>query len=401
MKEGDPGDSFTDSDSGDDLLTDSENNDEEYVGSLSSSDESDEDDTTPLSTNEDDALISSITSRQEITSTKPAPIKSDDLFTDLSFHPEHNIIAMSCLSGNIEVYTYSPEENVLKGTIEAHIKSCRALEFSSDGKIIYSIGRDRHVVFSDVETFDMKMFIDVAHHAPMTSLCVPSENILTTGDDEGVVKIWDTRYIQNPIFKAHDAHDYISCISSKGGVKVACTSGDGTLISYDLRANKKLQESAPVETDLTCCTSTHSETMLVCGSMTGQFLFYKWNDFSDISGTFKPLLRKKSPINTVLQISENIVLAGMEDGHIRAYHFFPHKEIGVVGQHDLNIERLDISNEGNLIASLSPDPMVKFWDISYLEGFEVSGLEKSKIKGGKNLPSSEFDDRRSFFSDLS
>ncbi|CAH1391661.1 unnamed protein product [Nezara viridula] len=397
--EGDPVDSdLEDSDDSISMSDDDTDSDESNDSSEFEENETDENSTQNVDNNED-LLVSLIEERRNNIQNKLSPIKSDDLFTNLSFHPSMDLITVSCLSGNIEIYSYAVEENTLKGTIEAHTKACRAVEFSDDGTTIYSVGKDKNIVISDLERLDMKMFIDNAHHVALTTIIAPDDNILSTGDEEGVIKIWDTRFSQTPTMKFHDLQDYVSCITSKDSYKIACTSGDGTLTSYDLRTKKKLQQSAPFETDLTCCTSTRSNTMIVCGTMTGQFLFYKWSDFSDLAGTYKP--RKKSSVNSVLEVSDNIILSGMEDGHLKAFHFFPHKEIGIVGQHTLIIESLDISHDGKIVASLSPDPIIKFWDISYLEGFLVSDVERNIGNESKNLPSSEFDDRKSFFSDLS
>ncbi|XP_014274498.1 WD repeat-containing protein 55 homolog [Halyomorpha halys] len=398
--EGDPVDSdLADSDDSMSESEDDTDSDESIDSSELEENGTDENSSTENANNDEDLLISAIEERRNNIQNKLSPIKSDDLFIDLSFHPSMDLITVSCLSGNIEVYEYAIEENTLKGTIEAHTKACRAVEFSEDGTTIYSVGKDKNIVISDLETFDMKMYIDNAHHVALTTIISPDENIISTGDEEGVIKIWDTRFSQTPTMKFHDLQDYVSCITSKDSYKIACTSGDGTLTSYDLRTKKRLQQSAPFEADLTCCSSTHSDTMIVCGTMTGQFLFYKWSDFSDLAGTYKP--PKKCSINSVLEVSDNIILSGMEDGQLRAFHFFPHKEIGIVGQHTLIIENLDISHDGKIVASLSPDPIIKFWDISYLEGFLVSEVERNRGHESKNLPSSEFDDRKSFFSDLS
>lgn len=81
---------------------------------------------------------------------------------------------------------------------------------------------------------------------------------------------------------------------------------------------------------------------------------------------------------------------------------FPNRQLGVVGQHDLSIEYLDICNDGTIIASYSYDNTVKFWNISYFETLNVS----EPVKGGKqkqvkhNLPSSKFDNASDFFADL-
>ena len=62
-------------------------------------------------------------------------------------------------------------------------------------------------------------------------------------------------------------------------------------------------------------------------------------------------------INTMISITDNVVITGCEDGHIRAAHLYPHRFLGVVGHHDqeLPVERMDVSSSGEVVASISHD----------------------------------------------
>ena len=61
---------------------------------------------------------------------------------------------------------------------------------------------------------------------------------------------------------------------------------------------------------------------------------------------------------------------------LRAVHLFPHRFIGTVGFHENNfpVERLDVSGSGEMLASISHDQKIKFWNIKYLE-VSIQGLE--------------------------
>lgn len=81
---------------------------------------------------------------------------------------------------------------------------------------------------------------------------------------------------------------------------------------------------------------------------------------------------------------------------------FPHRQLGVVGQHNFSIEALDISNDGTLIASSSHNNDIKFWNVQYFETLNVTAA----VKGGKrkqlshHLPSSHITNPTDFFSEL-
>lgn len=77
---------------------------------------------------------------------------------------------------------------------------------------------------------------------------------------------------------------------------------------------------------------------------------------------------------------------------------FPHKQLGIVGRHDLSVEALDISHDGAFIASSSVDQKLRFWPISFFENPDI--LDVNKRNKQRNLPSSNIVDNASFFADL-
>lgn len=84
-----------------------------------------------------------------------------------------------------------------------------------------------------------------------------------------------------------------------------------------------------------------------------------------------------------------------------ATYLFPHRHLGVIGQHPFAVESLDISGDGRLIASCSHDQTVKFWNIKYLADVQVNGKVKAdKTKRAHNLPSSRFNNPGDFFQGL-
>ena len=92
--------------------------------------------------------------------------------------------------------------------------------------------------------------------------------------------------------------------------------------------------------------------------------------------------------------------------------------LGTVGHHDLSVERLDVSYDGELIASSSHDNCVKFWNIKYFEEMDYDKTKKpfldqkgvkmrrkdNKMQRAKEsehqLPSSNRGNRKDFFKEL-
>jgi len=80
---------------------------------------------------------------------------------------------------------------------------------------------------------------------------------------------------------------------------------------------------------------------------------------------------------------------------------FPHKQLGIVGQHSSSVESMDVSGDGELLASCGFDQTVKFWNIKYFDGLVISEREKNHKRMLKhNLPSSNVANGGDFFKDM-
>lgn len=162
-----------------------------------------------------------------------------------------------------------------------------------------------------------------------------------------------------------------------------------------------LMQSEEYEEELMCMGLFKNETKLLAGSSKGKLFLFNWNEFGLHSDIFPG---PKCAINSLIPVTENIVVTAGDDGNLRATHLFPHRHLGVVGQHDLCVESLDISSDGTIIASSGYDNDVKFWNIQYFEDFEKVTSKHNKHNKRKemefNLPSSKRKNVAEFFSDL-
>lgn len=144
-----------------------------------------------------------------------------------------------------------------------------------------------------------------------------------------------------------------------------------------------------------------SETKLLVGSSKGKLYLFNWKEFGLHSDEYTG---HKHSIYCMVPITENIVVTSGEDGVLRAAHMFPQRQLGVVGQHPLPVECLDISHDGQYIASSSHNNDIRFWNISYFEQIEDIVDTKNKQNKRKdlknNLPSSNFQNASDFFSGL-
>ncbi|XP_050675855.1 WD repeat-containing protein 55 homolog isoform X2 [Leptidea sinapis] len=350
---------------------------------------------------DEDEVVKAI--KAELTKSRdhPPTIITEDFIVDICFHPARNLIALANIVGDVLLYEYGNEENKLINTLELHVKACRDVEFNDNGDTMLSTAKDKVILGTDVETGKLKFCYENAHDEPVYKLSSLDCNKFVTGDDCGTVKLWDTRKSE-AVFTIKIGEEYVSDVVTTEAQKyLACSAGDGILTSIDLKASKIYSTSEPYDAELTCMGLFRSDTKLVVGSSIGKFYLFNWKEFGLHSDEYTG---HKHAIQCMLPITQNIVVSSGEDGIIRAAHMFPQRQLGIVGQHNLPVECLDISHDGQFIASSSHDNDLKFWNISYFESIDtlinVNEKQNKKKDLRNNLPSSTVKNASDFFSGL-
>lgn len=197
------------------------------AGASTSTDDQDEDD-----------VIAKILANIKTPRIHPPDINIDDYVVDLTFHPDNDILVAGTISGDALVYKYSVDENVLVNTLELHVKAIRDIEFDYDGRILFSASKDRSVLLTDLETGKFQRCYEHSHEVPLSKINVFDRNMFASGDDDGVVKMWDIRDRSNdPIMSLKEVDDYITAILTNDARKILlATSGDGFLTAFNIGA---------------------------------------------------------------------------------------------------------------------------------------------------------------------
>nr|Q294Y7.2 RecName: Full=WD repeat-containing protein 55 homolog [Drosophila pseudoobscura pseudoobscura] len=330
----------------------------------------------------------------------PPEIKLEDFITDVCFHPDRDIIALATIIGDVHLYEYGNEGNKLLRTIEVHSKACRDVEFTEDGRYLLTASKDKCVMVTDLETEKLKKLYETAHDDAINKLHVLDENLFATGDDAGTVKLWDLR-TKNPIFELKEVEDQITQMITNDQKKLLlATSADGYLTTFNIAARKLYVQSEPYEEELNCMGIYRGSSKLVVGTSKGKLYSYNWGYFGYHCDMYPGI---KSPVSLMIPITDRIACVAGEDGNIRACHITPYRNLGVVGQHNMPIESLDINTSGELLASSSHNNDVRFWNVKYFEDFgDIKYNDKHNAYKEKrhNLPSSKCTNASDFFSDL-
>ncbi|KAJ8865910.1 hypothetical protein PR048_033433 [Dryococelus australis] len=358
---------------------------------------------------EEDEVIKAIRREKEQQREHPPDIQCEDFVVDISFHPEQDVIAAATVMGDVLLYKYAIDSTELMATWELHTKACRDIEFNRDGSLLFSCSKDKSIMVTDVASGKLVGAYDNAHETAVYSLLVLDRNMFTSGDEAGTVKLWDLRK-KEAVFSLKEMEDYVSKMATTEARRhVVCTSGEGTLTSINLSTRKLHMQASYVlswcpqsevyEAELTSLALLRNNTKVVASSSKGTLFLFNWGEFGYHNDEFPG---NKRSINCLIPITDNILVEACEDGTLRATHMFPHRHLGVVGQHQFSVECLDISGDGTYIASSSHDQLIKFWNIKYFEDIEVNVKEKSKkkVEMRHNLPSSKAKNSADFFSGL-
>jgi hypothetical protein len=105
---------------------------------------------------------------------------------------------------------------------------------------------------------------------------------------------------------------------------------------------------------------------VVCGSQSGVLALWSWGYWNDCSDRFPG---HPESVDALVKFDEDTVITGSSDGLLRVLNILPNKLIGVLGAHadDMPVERLALSQDRAVLASMSHDSCVKLWDLSVLQ----------------------------------
>ncbi|GBP40343.1 WD repeat-containing protein 55 homolog [Eumeta japonica] len=130
---------------------------------------------------DDDEVVKAIKLEKDKKRDHPPLISSEDFIVDICFHPEKDIIAVANIMGDVLVYAYNDEETNLLTSHELHLTACRAVEFDSEGRNMYTTAKDKAIMVTDFETGKLKKCYENAHDEPVYCLHCLDDNKIVTG----------------------------------------------------------------------------------------------------------------------------------------------------------------------------------------------------------------------------
>uniref|UniRef100_M0ZV94 Transducin family protein n=1 Tax=Solanum tuberosum TaxID=4113 RepID=M0ZV94_SOLTU len=233
---------------------------------------------------------------------------------DIDFHPSDHLVAAGLITGDLLLYRYnadSPAQKLLE--VKAHSESCRTVRFIHEGRAIVTGSPDCSILATDIETGSEIVRLENSHGAAVNRIVNLTESTIASGDDEGCIKVWDTR--QRSCSHSFNAHEeYISDITfAADSMKLLATSGDGSLSVCNLRSSKIQTRSEFSEEELLSVVIMKNGRKVICGTQSGTLLLYSWGFFKDCSDRFVDL--SPNSIDALLKLWDlNELVQDSEDG---------------------------------------------------------------------------------------
>lgn len=215
-----------------------------------------------------------------------------------------------------------------------------------------------------------------AHDAPINVVrSFAGGHMLVSGDDDGVLKVWDLRAAAGagPAALLGPHEDVVTDILvDEARTTLLSTGGDGRLGVHDLRrAGKKAVLTEQCDDELLSVALLKGGATVVTGTQEGVLQIWswgkwRWGDDDDEDGP-EHFTGHPNSIDALLAVDDDAIVTGSSDGIIRLLTVAPNKLVGIIGEHgDDGVERLAWARDRRLLASASHDNRVRFWDVGYL-----------------------------------
>ncbi|KAI4527743.1 WD40 repeat-like protein [Schizophyllum commune Loenen D] len=274
---------------------------------------------------------------------------------DLVFHPKEPTIYTALLTGHVKAFGYDAQGALVPSfSLRVSKRSCRGLDLGkgADTGKVYVVGKGKAIHTIDTSIGKVSETRAGAHESAINCVKCLTSWLLSTGDDDGVIKLWDPR--QRESTRSYTQHfDYITDFLWLEDKKhLVATSGDGSLSVMDVRAKtlKPIAHSEDQEDELLSIGLIAGGTKAVVGTQMGVLSIFNrssgWGDCVDrVPGHPQSIdaLCTLPDLSDIGVDTTRTVLTGSSDGFVRAVQVLPTKLLGVVADHgEWPVERVAV-----------------------------------------------------------
>ncbi|CUG90941.1 WD40 repeat-containing protein, putative [Bodo saltans] len=317
--------------------------------------------------------------------TVPQDITCQDDVFDIAFHPSAPFLAIGMISGTVDIHEYKgPNSKYILQVPNIHTAGITGMEFTETGSHLVTVSSDKSINVLDCSTQQSVIKVKAGKSNPhkhgVSSVNICSEVLVATGDDDGLIALWDMRE-QKPVGKYHEHGDTVfqMLFFSEVNQIVSC-SGDTCLGVYDLRMRKIVDYSVKRNDELTCIAFIPETDGIICGTPNGSLPMWKYGSWTRPFDVFD---NHPKECDTIMTYNDNIVMTGACDGVVRVIQVFPVKRnLCHLGGNTRRqgISKIRCSHDRNMIAVSGTDKVVQFIDISFLADDQQLDKLRSKAE---------------------
>eukprot|EP00158_Paraphelidium_tribonemae_P003113 Partr_v1_DN25892_c2_g1_i2_m2977 putative WD repeatcontaining protein len=300
---------------------------------------------------------------------------------DIAYHPSTDRLIVATIEGEIKVVNTSEKEVECTELLFKEDDVARCVSWHTVASEGAAIVCSKKRVISLYDTHAQKSVISLteAHEFPICRAMSIHENLFATGDDEGIVKIWDSRSMKQ-IRKYHDNEDYISDFAYNADKRtLLAAGGDGYLSVFDIRKKELLARSDNMDCEIFSVEIIKYGRKALVGMENGVIGVFSWGDWGDIKDRIPG---HPASVDSMVKYGEDTIFTGSSDGFIRALDVYPTDFVGVLGdQGEYPVERMSLSHDGHSLATSSHDTFIRLFDVSAVMD-DISSKENDKRAGG-------------------
>lgn len=298
---------------------------------------------------------------------EPPEIRLDSFCFDADFHSSSQRLSLALITGQLLTYSLTQEASTLQGQVQPHTDACRRLRYIGENQVV-SVGSDQAIAISDLSTSTVSLRLESAHNSPINAVLPTASGLLLTGDDDGVIKAWDLRTASEPKFHFVRHREQISNLVLVGEFCLFSGSIEGVVTEFDLRLPGFVQQSEGLEEEITDFQVVANGRTIIAATSSGVLVQFQ-RETLVVTGR---LSGHPGSVDTMDKQGEDRLITGCADGYVRWVTVDP---LGMVGpiceeeQREYNsdmvfpIERVALSPDRSLLAAVSHEHMVKFWDV--------------------------------------
>lgn len=288
--------------------------------------------------------------------------------TNVEFSPDDSTLAIGLDSGEIQLWDWKNDVKIV--TLTGHSAKVSRILFSNNGLFLYSASADQRIKVWNLNSQEIIHDI-VAHSSPVNDIAVSSDGrILVSCSDDQLIRFWDVAS-GTKLFELKVSGKVEAVAFSPDDIYFAAGGETGYIRQWDVKTLKLRTDPIPVKSRVWSLEYIAEGNRLLAGIDNGEFMTYSATqqsyDGTSLNFEINPMpssLKKifgtgfKFGSYTASNGSENGLVSIRWDGKVSRQG----REI-LSAVYD-NLDRLDISSDGMVLAVSGPRRITSVWQIA-------------------------------------